>query len=145
MIVPTVLCLDLVDRFQQYLHIQVGIHPLRQRHRIGVAYDPFDHGRIHLSLCQHRDTGVLGVVRLVVEAQALHHRCPVAVVVVMVVESRSRRTVEEVLTGGSLVPGLEHRQDLVCDGDPADAVLRLTRDDIEVLFLQIKFRRDFLG
>ena len=39
MIVTPVLCSDLVDRFQQYLHIQVGIHPLRQRHGTGVAYD----------------------------------------------------------------------------------------------------------
>ena len=27
--------LDLVDRFQQYLHVPVGIHPLRQRHGTG--------------------------------------------------------------------------------------------------------------
>ena len=53
MIVTPVLGSDLVDRFQQYLHIQVGIHPLRQRHCTGVAYDLFDHGRIHLSLRQH--------------------------------------------------------------------------------------------
>ena len=89
MIVTPVLCSDLVDRFQQYLHIQVSIHPLCQRHGTGVAYDLFDHGRFHLSLCQHRDTGVPGVMGLVVEAQALHHRRPVAVVVVPVVESRS--------------------------------------------------------
>ena len=60
MIVTPVLCSDFVDRFQQRLHIQVGIHPLRQRHGTGVAYDLFDHGRFHLSLRQHRDTGVPG-------------------------------------------------------------------------------------
>ena len=97
MIVTPVLCSDLVDRFQQYLHIQVGIHPLRQRHGTGVAYDLLDHGRFHLSLRQHRDTGVPGVMRLVIEAQAFHYRSPVAVVVVPVIEARSRRAVEQVL------------------------------------------------
>ena len=89
MIVTPVLCSDLVDRFQQYLHIQVGIHPLRQRHGTGVAYDLLDHGRVHSSLRQHRDTGVTCVMRSVVEAQAFHHRRPVAVVVVPVIESCS--------------------------------------------------------
>lgn len=89
MIVTPVLCSDLVDRLQQHLHIQVGIHPLRQRHGTGVAYDLLDHGLFHLSLRQHRDTGVPGVMRLVVEAKTFHHRRPVAVVVVPVVESRS--------------------------------------------------------
>ena len=86
-------CSDLVDRFQQRLHIQMGVHPLRQCHGTGVAYHLFDHGRFHLSLRQHRDTGVPGVMGLVIEAQALHHRRPVAVVVVPVVESRSRRII----------------------------------------------------
>ncbi len=102
-----------------------------------LCSDLLDHGRIHLSLRQHRDTGVPGVMQLVVEAQAFHHRCPVAVVTVPVVESRSRRTAEQVLTGGSLVPGLEHQQDLVREGSPAYAVFRLAGDHIEVLFLQI--------
>ena len=34
MIVTPVLCSDLVDRFQQCLHIQMGVYPFRQRHRI---------------------------------------------------------------------------------------------------------------
>ena len=137
MIMTPVRHLDLVDRFQQRLHIQMGVHPLCQRHGTGVAYDLLDHGRIHMSLRQHRDAGVPRVMRLVVEAQALHHRRPVAVVVVPVIECRSRRAVEQVLTRGPLVPGLEHRQDLVRDGDPADAVCRLAGDHVEVLFLQI--------
>ena len=33
MIVTPVLCSDLVDRFQQCLHIQMGVYPFRQRHR----------------------------------------------------------------------------------------------------------------
>ena len=79
MIVTPVLCSDLVDRFQQYLHIQVGIHPLRQCHGTGVTYDLLCHGRFHLSLRQHRDTGVPCVMGLVVEAQAFHYRSPVTV------------------------------------------------------------------
>ena len=33
-------------------------------------------------ICQHRDTSLPCVMRLVVEAQAFHYRCPVAVVVI---------------------------------------------------------------
>ena len=110
--------LDLVDRFQQCLHIQMGVHPLRQCHGTGVAYDLLDHGRIHMSLRQHRDTGVPRVMRLVVEAQALHHRRPLAVVVVPIISSLSRSAVEHVRTPVSLVPGLEHRQDLMIRGLP---------------------------
>ena len=72
MIVTPVLCSDLVDRFQQHLHIQVGIPPLRQCHGTGVAYDLFDHGRFHLSFRQHRNTGVpcvMGLVTVIVEPE----------------------------------------------------------------------------
>ena len=58
------LSLNLIDGRYQCLSIKVGIHTLGERHGAGMPHDLLDHRLIYMSLRQHRDTCMPGVVRL---------------------------------------------------------------------------------
>lgn len=73
--------LNLVDCLHQGLNVQVGVNTFGERHGTGVSDNLLNHGLIHMRFCQHRDTGVSGVVGCVVEADLLHQGRKIAVII----------------------------------------------------------------
>ena len=100
------LSLNLIDGRYQCLSIKVGIHTLGERHGAGMPHDLLDHRLIYMSLRQHRDTCMPGVVRLMLESEALHKRRPVAVIIVAVLKVLVIRRMNQILAVRAFIPRL---------------------------------------
>ena len=74
------------------------VDALCQGHCARVSDNLLDHHRINMGIRHHGDACVAGVMRLVLHAELLEQRCPVAVVVVAVVKVLAVRRVKQVLT-----------------------------------------------
>ena len=87
---------------------------------------------INMSLRQHRDAGMPGLMRHVIKAKAFHKRRPVTVKVVSVGKVLMIRCVQQILAVRTLIPSPIHWQHLVCNWNSSDPVLCFTGNHIEV-------------
>ena len=97
------LYLYLINSLQQFLHINVCIDLLGQRHSTRMTDDLLNKCRRYLFLGHHRDAGVTGIMRLVSAANQFHNRCPVGIIVVAVDELLAVGSMEQILVA-VLVP-----------------------------------------
>ena len=132
------LFLNQVDRVDEFLDVEVDIHPLCEIHGAGVSGDPLDDGRIDTGRGEQRERCVPRAVRRPVDLQILHQRKIVAVVIVPVGEVSTICVVQKVLAGRiALHPALVEGEDFVRNRHFSETVFRLAGLYVEVLLVQM--------
>lgn len=86
-----------VDTIDEGLDIQMSVHTLSQAHGTGMTGNLLLDGGIHTGISHHGNTGVPGVVRLVLHPVFFHQRVPVGVAVIEVVQMLAVGGAEQIL------------------------------------------------
>lgn len=111
-----------VDAVDEGLDIQMSVHTLGQAHGTGMTGNLLLNGGVHTGISHHGNTGVPGVVRLVLHPVFFHQRVPVGVAVIEVVQVFAVSGAKQILAGRALHPSFVKGQHLVCNGHLPDTV-----------------------
>lgn len=65
------LFLYLIDRFDQFVDVEMCVNALRQRHRAGMSDDLLDDRLVDVRIRHHGDRGVAAAVRCAVDVKSV--------------------------------------------------------------------------
>ena len=126
-----------VDTVDEGLDIQMSVHTLGQAHGTGMTGNLLLDGGIHTGVSHHGNTGVSGVVGLVLHPVFFHQGVPVGVAVIEVVQMFPIGGAEQILARGALQPFFVEGQHLVCNGHLTNTVFGFALHHIKILLFQM--------
>ena len=142
--------LYLIDRFNQFIDVEMCVNAFCQRHCAGMTDDFFDNCLIDMCVSHHGDGGMTAAVGRSVNMQAVQQRLKEVAVIIVIGKVFAAHGVDQVFaTGAVVVPAFIEGENFGCDGNFSNSVCGLAVHDIKVallkmhiFFLEIKKLRD---